>query len=458
MSQMAVREGEIAVAASDEKELESLDDTHFLDKFNDELDEGKPTMTDREHRRCIFIFVLLGASALYFWNSVLNTMYSVVAVRFPEYPRLADTVTSSYSSVAFVTAMIMSINGPLNKWYNFIGGIVLVVMAILFPVATLQLSGRAGVVVLHLTAIVAGVAEMCFQVSGYAFAVILPRQYGGWVSFGYGICGVVTFSLWMLFSQGIFDINSGSQSQIKGAVWCHMAVAAVFTATAVIAFRVFVSTPVAKEALRRAHEKNQRQAMDAEDNYDMLKNEDEQPKTRFQRFKISTRHYFFVFQKTWGMQIGMAVLMGLSMMAYPLIGPYRWGRSFKENDVLTGIFQICDFSGRYIPNLAWLFPWLLIPGWLVLPLTLARGVLLGLFIWIAKSTERGNEGLLQAYWVQIILMIAMALSHGWYASVYMTRIPDGVTHPRDKARASSMGVSLLVFAIAAGLWLAKAVK
>eukprot|EP01055_Gregarina_sp_Pseudo9_P000944 Gregarina_sp_Pseudo_9__943@NODE_1601_length_1464_cov_14_133333_g1485_i0_p1_GENE_NODE_1601_length_1464_cov_14_133333_g1485_i0NODE_1601_length_1464_cov_14_133333_g1485_i0_p1_ORF_typecomplete_len470_score100_94Nucleoside_tran/PF01733_18/4e02Nucleoside_tran/PF01733_18/2_3e28DUF4199/PF13858_6/1_8e04DUF4199/PF13858_6/2_1e03DUF4199/PF13858_6/0_0046DUF4199/PF13858_6/8_8e02EMC3_TMCO1/PF01956_16/0_75Gemini_mov/PF01708_16/2_6e02Gemini_mov/PF01708_16/9_9e03Gemini_mov/PF01708_16/3_1_NODE_1601_length_1464_cov len=420
----------------------------------DEL-AGQPTMTDREYHYCIMVFLLLGTSALYYWNSVLNTMYSVVAVKYPEYPRLADTVTSSYSSVAFVTAVTLSIVGPLDKRINVVGGVILAIMAILFPVATLQMEGRSGSAVLHVTAIIAGVAEACFQVSGYAYSVILPRPCGTWVSFGYGICGVVTFCLWMLFSQGIFDINSGEQKQITGAVWCHMAVATVITAVSVAVFYRFTHSEVAMASVARAREQRQKALEDAEKAYDMLEEEDTQGKRR--SLRVHAKQYWGVFSKTWLMQVGMGLSMGMSMMAYPLIGPYRWGRSFKENDVLTGIFQICDFTGRYIPNMAWLLPCLMIPAWLVVPLTLVRGVLLGIFIWIAKSTESGDTGLLQEYSVQVVLMIAMALTHGWYASVYMARIPEGVTHPKDKARASAMGVSLLIFMIAAGLWLAKAV-
>lgn len=414
-------------------------------------------MTDHEYHKCIFVFLLLGASALYYWNSVLNTMYSVVAVQYPEYPHLADTITSSYSTVSFITAITLSIIGPLNKWMNLVGGIVLALMAIVFPVVTLTMDGKSGAALLHITAIIAGMAETCFQVAGYAYAVILPRPCGSWVSFGYGICGVLTFCLWMLFSQGIFDINSGEKPQIRGAVWCHMACATLITAAAVVVFWRFAGSETAKEALVRVAKQKKLQE-DTEQHYACLEAEDDsQGKKRLQTFRFKATQYWSVFQQTWLMQVGMALNMGMSMMAYPLIGPYRWNRSIKQNDVLTGIFQVCDFTGRYIPNLAWLIPWLMIPGWLVVPLTLIRGVLLGLFIWIAKSTERGDSGLLQEYGVQVVLMIAMALSHGWYASVYMTRIPEGVSHPKDKARASAMGVSLLIFMIAAGLWLAKAV-
>eukprot|EP01053_Blabericola_migrator_P004091 Blabericola_migrator_1__4090@NODE_2246_length_3061_cov_217_166333_g1414_i0_p1_GENE_NODE_2246_length_3061_cov_217_166333_g1414_i0NODE_2246_length_3061_cov_217_166333_g1414_i0_p1_ORF_typecomplete_len442_score80_20Nucleoside_tran/PF01733_18/4_1e03Nucleoside_tran/PF01733_18/9_3e33DUF3810/PF12725_7/0_28DUF3341/PF11821_8/2_1e02DUF3341/PF11821_8/0_63DUF3341/PF11821_8/7e02_NODE_2246_length_3061_cov_217_166333_g1414_i03511676 len=415
------------------------------------------TMTDSEYRVCAAVFVLLGTSALYYWNSVLNTLYSVVVVKYPEYPAMSDTITSSYATVAFVTAICLSIVGPLRKWLNLVGGIVLGVMAILFPVAVLKLDGKAGYALLHVTAVLAGVAEACFQVSGYAFSVILPRQFGGWVSFGYGVCGVITFCLWMLFSQAIFDINSGAESQIAGALWCHMSVCTALVLIAVFTFQWYFRQPVAVKALERALKKTDNDSLDEEKRYSMMEEEVEIPKTKTQQWLAKARQYWSVFRLTWGMQVGMSILMGMSMMAYPLIGPYRWGRSIKENDVLTGIFQVCDFTGRYIPNLSWLLPWLLIPGKLVLPLTVLRGVLLGLFIWIALSTEKGDLGLLQEYWVQVLIMIAMALTHGWYASVYMTRIPEGVAHPKDKAKASAMGVSLLIFMIAVGLWLAKLV-
>lgn len=86
-----------------------------------------------------------------------------------------------------------------------------------------------------------------------------------------------------------------------------------------------------------------------------------------------------------------------------------------------------------------------------------RVVLLILFIFIAKGAAHGSASVLQHYAVMVVLMLALSLSNGWYASVFMIRVPEGVANPRDKARASSMAVSLLVLAIAVGLWLAKLV-
>eukprot|EP01056_Protomagalhaensia_sp_Gyna25_P005636 Protomagalhaensia_sp_Gyna_25__5635@NODE_78_length_5524_cov_150_417320_g59_i0_p1_GENE_NODE_78_length_5524_cov_150_417320_g59_i0NODE_78_length_5524_cov_150_417320_g59_i0_p1_ORF_typecomplete_len475_score86_15Nucleoside_tran/PF01733_18/1_8e03Nucleoside_tran/PF01733_18/1_4e30DUF1229/PF06797_11/7_7DUF1229/PF06797_11/6_7_NODE_78_length_5524_cov_150_417320_g59_i013482772 len=461
------RNGEAAVpaaAAAASSEQLMIDEPQFESlqigpsSGSDNKGNKAPTMSDREARMCTIVFIFLGCGAMYFWNSVLNTIYSVVAVQYPEYPRLADTVTSTYSTVSFLTAMVLSMVGPLNRWLNLAGGAGMIAAALLYPVVTLHTAGFSGATGLHILAVGGAVADTCFQVSGYAYAVILPRQFGGWVSFGYGISGVVTFSLWMMFSQGIFDINRGDFGQLQKAVWGHTIIAAGVCIFAVTAFHLFSRMTVAKEAILRTRRVPEFGAptddCDAETSYSMLEEED-----RKKSFWSKARQYWLIFQKTWGMQVGMAVLMGMSMMAYPLIGPYRWGRSFRENDVLTGVFQVCDFTGRYIPNMSWLMSWLLIPGWLVLPLTIGRGVLLGLFIWIAKNNEGASNpnGILQNYGTQITLMFALAITHGWYASVYMTRIPEGVTHPKDKAKASAMGVSLLIFMIAVGLWLAKAV-
>eukprot|EP01053_Blabericola_migrator_P010997 Blabericola_migrator_1__10996@NODE_637_length_7124_cov_71_025648_g468_i0_p2_GENE_NODE_637_length_7124_cov_71_025648_g468_i0NODE_637_length_7124_cov_71_025648_g468_i0_p2_ORF_typecomplete_len400_score65_96Nucleoside_tran/PF01733_18/1_7e27_NODE_637_length_7124_cov_71_025648_g468_i058237022 len=383
------------------------------------------------------LFALMGAAAMYYWNSVLNTLYSVIIVRYPKYPSLSDTITSSYASAAFVTAVFLSLSNPLRLGLNLSSGLTLALMAILVPVAVLNLDEHKGCALLHLTAIIAGVAASCFQVSTYAFSVILPKPLGGWVSFGYGACGVLTFAMWMLISEGIFDISADLSTQVAKALWCHMLVATVLIATATIIFQWAFRSPMAQQVLSRAQEKSASVYLLMEESGGQIK------------------LYVRVFRKTWMMQVGMALLMGMSMMAYPLIGPYRWGRSVRENDVLTGTFQVCDFVGRYIPHLCWLLPGLLIPAKLVLVLTLFRVILLALFISIALSTDHGSDGLLQCYSFQFILMVALAITHGWYATVYMTRIPEGVTHPSDKAKASAIGISLVIFMIAVGLWSAK---
>lgn len=481
------------------------------------LPEVPTALTKAQHRRCVLTFLLMATATMYYWNAVLGVLYSVVIVKLPEHSWLPDTVTAVYSTVACISAFALSYFGALRVPFNIGGALLLAFMSILFPITLSYAAGTTSAVLLVITAAIAGVAEMLVQCSGYAIGVILPRSYGGWISFGYGICGMMTFLLWMLFSQAIFDINEDSDDiaqwsyaspiaflrrrqllpaaaprqlrasldkRIEGALWCHFGVAALINVVSACTFFFLLKEPYVRQAIADATsgekivKRSETQKLMDEERQTSVDGHKEDPEGKGSRhgsdgsivsiamaeqqltgtvstsqsiIEESTLTLWGVFKRSWALQLSMALLMGVSMMAYPNIGPYGWQRTIKENDILTGIFQTGDFVGRYIPNLVpalFLFPAKVTEG-----LTLLRLLLLALFI-VIKHTPGDN--VLQVYGVQCMLMACLALSHGWYASIFMTRIPQALDHPHDKARASSMAVMLLVAAIAIGLWLAKA--
>lgn len=413
-------------------------------------DPSSSEMNSSQHRKCLFTFLLTGAFALYYWNAVLNALYSVVLVRYEGTTWLGDTFTASYSTVAFLTSLLLSYKGALKRSYNLIGSIVLGIMCLLFPVIATQVDGSLGITLLIISACVAGFATMLVQVSGFAFGVILPRQYGGWISLGYGACGILTFAFWMLFSQAIFSVET--TGGIQGALWCHFGIAALLSVPSAYFFWTLTGDPLVQNALERIQNPNVGPAVEdlaARSEEGLLSSTSLDPAAVVGDESEAASPYWTVFKKTWLMQVGLAFLIGLSMMAYPNIGPYGWNRSIKENDILTGVFQIGDFLGRYIPNVAGV---LLFGRKTVTSLNALRVVILVLFI-VIKYIH--SDSILHAYGVQVLLMACLSLSNGWYASIYMCRVSETVDKGADKARASSMAVSLLVFAIAAGLWLAK---
>lgn len=279
-------------------------------------------MSPTEYRQCMVVFIVMGSAALYFWNSVLNTLYTVVVTRYPDHLSLADTVTASYSTVAFLTAFGLSWIGAARVQWNVIGGTVLAIMTLIFPVAAVYVDGTTGYVMLVVIAVIAGFAEMLFQVSGFAFAVILPQAFGGWVSFGYGICGVITFFVWTTLSYGlkITDENGAPTDKIPLAVWIHFTIAAVFILISMGSFLWLYKQPVMQDAVARAKD------VYSKSGANLITHQNREDLSIWQ-----------VFKQTWKMQSGLAFLIGLSMMAYPNIGPYQWRQSIRRNDILTVI-------------------------------------------------------------------------------------------------------------------------
>lgn len=426
------------------------------------------TMTPSERRIATFIFTLMGTSALYYWNSVLNTLYTVAASKFGY--TMPNNVTAYYSTAACLTAFLISFLGAARPCFFYAGGAVLLLMSIAFPLVLTQSSGKTGETLLYVIAVVAGISEMFFQISGYAMSVILPEAFGSWVSFGYGICGVLTFSFWMLFSQGVWKVDDIHSEHVNKCLWCHFAFGALVVGLAIGGFYFLCTKNFMKQALQNLNDP----ADDATRASDDIVHDEEiggvafanskkDPSSAENLYDPAARqmNMWQVFRKTWLTQISFAFLIGMSMMCFPNIGPYGWRRSIKENDILTGMFQIGDFTGRYIPNLALVisWTWTRFSNWILLPLTYLRVALLILFILVAKNAADNFAGqLMSDYGLQIALMLALALTHGWYAGIYMARIPEPLPNPADKAKASALAVCLLVASISIGMWLAKFVK
>ena len=94
-------------------------------------------LTRKEHRLCVAVFLLMGTAALYFWNSVISTMYTIIYARFPEDAAMSDTIFATYCSLAFVSTVLLYIVVPTKPLYNLVGGTLLCIMTILYPATAL---------------------------------------------------------------------------------------------------------------------------------------------------------------------------------------------------------------------------------------------------------------------------------------------------------------------------------
>src|SRR5699024_6880629 len=54
---------------------------------------GGDLISPQDHRLCVALFLIMGTSALYYWNSALNTLYAVIVSRFPDQAIFGDVFT-----------------------------------------------------------------------------------------------------------------------------------------------------------------------------------------------------------------------------------------------------------------------------------------------------------------------------------------------------------------------------
>lgn len=119
-----------------------------------------------------------------------------------------------------------------------------------------------------------------------------------------------------------------------------------------------------------------------------------------------------------------------------------------------GIFQIGDFIGRSLPQLARFVSVALLSGGKLYSAAILRLILVVLFILMWKQH---HVQLWSAFGFKIFMMATLSITNGWLGTCAMINAPSAIPEARHKGRAAAISVLGLVFGISLGLWTAKLV-
>lgn len=262
----------------------------------------------------------------------------------------------------------------------------------------------------------------------FGFASVFPRNYVGAACFGLGLSGLLSFSLWMMLSKLIFDMTPAG---VKAACWLYFSLATLVNVAAGVFFYSALRKPWAIASVQ--HAKEERSAKKQRESAGPAR-------SKWNVFKDASEQIFNVSFTLW-----------LTLMMFPNVAPFAWGRSVVEADMLVGLVQCGDFIGRYIPNLRRWIPQLTVRPHRLKYIVLARLVFIPLLVLPAKQ----SIPLVHNFGFQAICIFLFALSSGWICSLASMYVPESVQDADEKSQAATMYLLMLLLGITIGVWMAK---
>eukprot|EP01053_Blabericola_migrator_P000376 Blabericola_migrator_1__375@NODE_1093_length_5463_cov_81_535211_g748_i0_p1_GENE_NODE_1093_length_5463_cov_81_535211_g748_i0NODE_1093_length_5463_cov_81_535211_g748_i0_p1_ORF_typecomplete_len431_score56_58Nucleoside_tran/PF01733_18/5_8e02Nucleoside_tran/PF01733_18/4_8e45DUF3412/PF11892_8/3_5DUF3412/PF11892_8/2_4e02_NODE_1093_length_5463_cov_81_535211_g748_i020113303 len=404
------------------------------EKIVDPNDAPVMILTRKQDFLCCCVFVVMGTAELYYWNSVLNVLYNIQADIYPEHPSMTNTLNAVNNLGCIFVAAINIWTGAMHQKLAVAAGFIMAVMHIVTAMVVQWSTGTTGVVLLHICNVVAGMTNGAFQSNSYGLAASMPRVFSGYVSAGNGICGVVTFLVWMLFSEAVYKpwnniTREESAVLTKKANWWLMGIGFVLMSFSSLSYMYLLRQPFVEarlEAAKRA-----------------IKEENSNPEAP---------SYLELLKVSWKMVFTAFFCLFITLFIFPNPGPLKWADSRVGTNVVTGMFQVGDLIGRYLPTL---IPIALIAPTALFYATLSRVAFVVLFFLCYKFPANEVWGSLS---VHIILMLLLAITNGWYASCSLIHAPESLTtKTKWRSRVSAMALVGVLVGIFAGLWCSKIV-
>eukprot|EP00922_Rhytidocystis_sp_ex-Travisia-forbesii_P014743 GHVS01022009.1.p1 GENE.GHVS01022009.1~~GHVS01022009.1.p1 ORF type:complete len:558 (+),score=83.31 GHVS01022009.1:196-1869(+) len=171
-----------------------------------------------------FCFTLVGCSQLFVWNVCLNTLHNICATVYQN-SSLVDTLIALYQTANVLTQFCLMVVGGVRP-YLFLGSSVLLgILAIVVALVVNVASANTGQTLLYVLMLPLGSCVGNILGCGFTFAAILPVNFCGYVAFGNGLGGIVSFGFWMIFSKVVWNIYK-FPSELPFAVWSMFAIAA----------------------------------------------------------------------------------------------------------------------------------------------------------------------------------------------------------------------------------------
>eukprot|EP01054_Gregarina_sp_Poly1_P010943 Gregarina_sp_Poly_1__10942@NODE_85_length_15275_cov_135_187336_g73_i0_p4_GENE_NODE_85_length_15275_cov_135_187336_g73_i0NODE_85_length_15275_cov_135_187336_g73_i0_p4_ORF_typecomplete_len437_score31_70Nucleoside_tran/PF01733_18/6_4e02Nucleoside_tran/PF01733_18/3_4e31FA_desaturase/PF00487_24/67FA_desaturase/PF00487_24/0_59FA_desaturase/PF00487_24/1_1e03_NODE_85_length_15275_cov_135_187336_g73_i069818291 len=429
-----VARSEISSFVARNESLDSLEKGGFPNLIDSSEDAIKRVANDVEEdvpfdKLESLLYLVCGMSHLWYWNTMLNFMVDIQNYFYPDIPNISDNLTAIFETATLVGVAMTAWRGSLSQRNNVGWGIVFVIGSILTPVilGTCDLEHQVlSRNLLFVLATFTGIASGYQESIQFAFAACMPSGIlCGWVSAGQGVCGVITFALYMLFSENV----------LKGrplvSLWILMGLNCVL---------VTLGTASSYFNCRRPHV-----AMHISAGRQAVTEEKRNPNrpsawTLFRQSYPGVLNVFFAFFVTF--------------IVYPNVAPLRLGDSVTQTNVGMGMFQIGSMLGRFVPNAATWIPSLLLSTKLMSWGNAARVILI---IWAILCANYSTHVFWGSDASHHILIFIVAATEGWIGTCGLIRSPMSVVE-KYRSRVSAYAVVALLCGVCLGLWAIHIVK
>eukprot|EP01055_Gregarina_sp_Pseudo9_P000622 Gregarina_sp_Pseudo_9__621@NODE_1399_length_1635_cov_128_866541_g1302_i0_p1_GENE_NODE_1399_length_1635_cov_128_866541_g1302_i0NODE_1399_length_1635_cov_128_866541_g1302_i0_p1_ORF_typecomplete_len445_score55_06Nucleoside_tran/PF01733_18/2_7e03Nucleoside_tran/PF01733_18/3e33_NODE_1399_length_1635_cov_128_866541_g1302_i0781412 len=408
-----------------------LEAAHMMDQMPDPVKRARKIEQEDVPFTWVesFLFLVCGLSHLWYWNTLLNFMVDIQTVFYPDIDHISDILAGLFETATLIGVALTVWRGALSQRNNIFWGCVFFAGCVLTPIAIGSFPAEkqtASCAMFFVIAVITGVAAGYQQSIHFAFAACMPGGVvSGWVSVGQGICGVLTFGLFMLFSEKALVGRSLT------SLWILMAINMVLIVASTIAAYYVCQRPGAVQHIEasRAAIKEEKSDPMRPSSWHLLKSS-----------YPGVLNVFFAFFVTF--------------MVYPNVAPLRFGDSVTHTNVGMGMFQTGNLVGRLIPNAA---TWL--PALLLSPKALTTGNALRLVLVVFAILSSKLQG--SPFWSSVawhhVLIFVLATTEGWFGTVGLIRSPMAVME-RYRGRVSALSVVALLLGVALGLWCIHIIK
>eukprot|EP01053_Blabericola_migrator_P012374 Blabericola_migrator_1__12373@NODE_776_length_6565_cov_52_387504_g552_i0_p1_GENE_NODE_776_length_6565_cov_52_387504_g552_i0NODE_776_length_6565_cov_52_387504_g552_i0_p1_ORF_typecomplete_len442_score46_63Nucleoside_tran/PF01733_18/2_2e03Nucleoside_tran/PF01733_18/1_8e41DUF5527/PF17665_1/1e03DUF5527/PF17665_1/3_9e03DUF5527/PF17665_1/0_058Trp_oprn_chp/PF09534_10/5_2e03Trp_oprn_chp/PF09534_10/4_9e02Trp_oprn_chp/PF09534_10/0_05Trp_oprn_chp/PF09534_10/5_4e03VirB8/PF04335_13/0_16Ferlin_C/PF16165_5/8_3e len=363
----------------------------------------------------LFIFLLIGTSHLMFWNSILNILSDIRLNYFTSIPSASDTLTAAQTLGTVIAAIANSIYGKLSLRIFLITACVQAAAHLLTPAVLYAESEVARAGLLHVLYFLAGLANGGMQSFGYALSGAMPYVYTGAVSAGNGLSGLITFAVWMIVQ------HVGNPTVMRN-LWALMIVGFVIVVASIIIVLVLYKRPEVKGKI------------DA-DNAAMAVSKNDP----------SAPSYFELLKHGWPMVLSVFAVFYCTLAFFPNVGPIRWSSTGSKLDTVLGMFQVGDFGGRFLPNMAFF----VVSRTTVYISVALRYIFIVFFVsfWKMADSTPWNS-----FAFQIVIMLLFAITNGWASSNAMIHAPGMIEHESYRGKMASVALVGLLLGINLGSW------
>lgn len=422
------------------------------------VDNGKPyglsdvVVPRNDHYLAIFTFCMMGNTQLLIWNMVLNSIDAMSLVIWPGYI-FSDLMGGFEHGAALLVSIAMLKVGGLNSRACHIAGVFNAILFLIFPLVpqffhaeVVQygesvderyfdiVPGKGNILVaqilLSVVSVFLGICAGLMHVYGYAFASILPKNYVGYVSTGNGIAGALSFSVYLPL---IYLFEWTQRGQIR-LIWTFFIFGSLSSVVQVVCFYRLSEKSWFKECVEISRQKR---IEDAE---------------RTLSAWGQRRSFFEIFKDCWLQAFNASFTLFVTLLLFPMTGPYNWKQPKLVSVFLIGTFQILDLLLRWFPVLG---GWTQIPKkWLTSLVLLRPLVFIPLFLLPAENLNLNYPFFGKTWWL-FILMILFTVTSGWFTTCASIHCPECVEHPAEKEIASEIFVIALLAFITAGVFSSK---
>lgn len=369
------------------------------------------------------LYCICGMSHLWYWNTMLNFMVDIQAYFYPDLPNISDSLTAIFETATLLGVVLTAWRGSLSQRNNLIWGAVFFIGSLLTPVilgACDLEHQRLSRALLFVLATITGIASGYQESIHFAFAACMPTGVlCGWVSAGQGICGVITFALYMLFSEKVL------RGRPLASLWILMGLNCLL---------LLLGTACSYFNCQRPHVARHIAA-----NRQAIREEKQDP---------NRPSAWILFRQSYPGVLGVFFAFFITFIIYPNVAPLRLGDSPTHTNIGMGMFQIGSLVGRFIPNFATWIPALLLSTKVMAWGNVAR---LLLVVWGIVCVRHVTHSFWGNDATHHILVFLVAVTEGWIGTCGLIRSPMSVVE-RYRSRVSAYAVIALLMGVCLGLW------